>query len=134
MIKGKKNAYFENIETVIARQVAVKGEISSEGSMRIDGEVEGKLSLKGDLVIGENSRIHGDIKGINILVAGLVKGNIIASGRVEITPTGKVIGDVEANTLVVEEGAKFHGHSKMTIEDKAKTKVGDKNEPAKGKR
>ncbi|MGE5372945.1 MAG: bactofilin family protein [Solirubrobacterales bacterium] len=111
---GKSKApNYDNIETIIAGLVVIKGEVKAAGSMRIDGEIDGSLDLKGNLVIGERGRVKGDIAVENVLVAGTVEGNILARGRTEITVTGSVVGDVEAGTFVVEEGGRFQGYCKM---------------------
>ncbi|MGE5397523.1 MAG: bactofilin family protein [Chitinophagales bacterium] len=113
---GKKDVRYENIDTVIAGKTAIKGDINSEGSIRIDGTVDGSLNVKGDLVIGNQGKVKGNIFVTNILIAGKVEGNVIASDRLEITPTGTINGDVKANVLIVEEGGRLLGNCDMAAE------------------
>lgn len=114
MFKGKnKQIPYVNIETVIGEQVFIKGEFKSDGSVRVDGEVEGQMEVKGDLVIGDKGRLRGDALVANILVAGLVEGNIVSRGRIEITPTGRIKGGVQCKSFVVEEGGMFQGNCRM---------------------
>ena len=65
----------------------------------MDGEVEGQIDIKGDLVVGDKGRIRGDALVANILVAGKVEGNIMSRGCIEITPTGYVKGECSARVL-----------------------------------
>jgi len=125
MLKGKdrKNPY-ENIDTIISEHVLFKGDFNSEGSVRVDGGIEGQVRIKGYLVLGNKGYIKGDILGANILVSGLVEGTIVAEGRIEITSTGKIKGGVQCKTLVVEEGGIIQGNCKM-LPDEDETKAAE---------
>ncbi|MGE5391785.1 MAG: bactofilin family protein [Deltaproteobacteria bacterium] len=111
-IFGRKKAY-QDIESVIAQGVEIKGEIISQGSLRIDGGVDGKLNVKGDIILGEKGRIKGEIKVDNLIVAGRVEGNVVASGRFEIAANGYFKGDVTCSILTIEEGGVLDGNSRM---------------------
>jgi cytoskeletal protein CcmA (bactofilin family) len=114
MLKGKnKKAPYEGIETVISEKVFFNGDFKSDGSVRVDGGIEGQLNIKGDLVLGDKGRIKGDIQATNILVSGTVEGTILAKGRLEITPTGSIKGTVQCKSLIVEDGGKIQGDFKM---------------------
>lgn len=112
IIFGRKKAY-QDIESVIANGVEIKGDIISQGSLRIDGGVDGKLNVKGDIILGEKGRIKGEIKVDNFIVAGRVEGNVLASGRFEITANGYFKGDVTCSILTIEEGGILDGSSRM---------------------
>lgn len=124
MFKRSRTPEFENIDTVIANQVLIKGRLAAEGSARIDGCVEGEVDIKGDVVLGEKGYIQGNINASNLLIGGKIEGNVITSGRTEILATGEVVGDIAADILVIEEGAIFRGTSKMVREKQTK-----RNEP-----
>lgn len=117
MFNGKKAISYDNIETILAENVYITGQISSKGSMRIDGEVDGNVESKGDLIVGERGRVKGNVNAHSVLVAGRVEGNVQAKGRTEVRPGGLLIGDVDADTFVVEEGGRFMGHCKMTMDN-----------------
>ena len=122
MLKGKnRKAPYENIDTVISEHVLFKGDFNSEGSVRVDGGIEGQVKIKGDLVLGAKGSIKGDILVANILVSGMVEGTIVAAGRMEVTPTGRIKGGVQCKTLVVEEGGIIQGNCKM-LPDEDETK------------
>jgi cytoskeletal protein CcmA (bactofilin family) len=122
MLGNKKRAMFDNIDTVVAAGADIKGEFKSNGSVRVDGGIDGQLEIKRDLILGDQGVIKGSINVYNILVAGTVEGNITAQGKIEITSTGTILGDVVAATFVVAEGGKFQGNCKM-IEAKQERKV-----------
>jgi cytoskeletal protein CcmA (bactofilin family) len=109
--KEPPQASSDKVETVIGANVIVKGTFVSEGSIRIDGIVEGAVEAKGNVIIGEGSRVVGDIIAHHVSVAGMVRGNITASGRLEVTAKGKVWGDTSAASLAVDEGGILSGRS-----------------------
>ncbi len=113
MIK-KKERSFQSIESLIASGVEIKGDIVSQGSIRIDGYVEGNLNIKGDLILGEKGKLKGEIKAQNIMIAGRLEGKANAGARLEIAATGAVVGDINAVTLIIDEGGLLDGNSRMT--------------------
>jgi cytoskeletal protein CcmA (bactofilin family) len=100
------------IETIIGPNAHFRGEIQSDGGMRIDGICEGTLDIAGNLVIGESAKIIADITANNISISGAVKGNINGN-RVEILKTGRVWGDLVISSLLLEEGAYLRGQTTM---------------------
>ena len=100
------------IETIIGPNAHFRGDIQSDGGMRIDGICEGTLDIAGNLVIGEAAKIIADIKANNISISGAVKGNINGN-RVEILKTGRVWGDLVISSLLLEEGAYLRGQTTM---------------------
>jgi cytoskeletal protein CcmA (bactofilin family) len=94
----------------------INGKISFEGPARIDGEVDGEISAKDSIAIGESAVVTAQIKAASVMVAGKVSGDIVATQRIEIRPSAKVIGNLTAPVLVVHEGALFEGHCSMQPE------------------
>lgn len=103
----------EHIETVVGPTSNLRGTLRGEGGVRIDGGFEGAIETAGNVVIGENARVVADISGRNVTVGGAVKGNIDAAGRLEILSTGAVYGDVQVQSVMIDEGGQFHGVSRM---------------------
>jgi cytoskeletal protein CcmA (bactofilin family) len=95
----------------------INGKVSFEGPARIDGEVEGEISAKDSLVIGESAVVTAQIRAASVSVAGKVSGDITATQRIEIRPAAKVSGNITAPVLVVQEGAQFEGHCSMQPAD-----------------
>jgi cytoskeletal protein CcmA (bactofilin family) len=94
----------------------ISGKISFEGPARIDGEVDGEISSKDALTIGESAVITAHIRAASVSVAGKVSGDIVATQRIEIRPSAKVSGNITAPVLSVQEGAMFEGHCSMQPE------------------
>ena len=94
----------------------INGKVNFESPARIDGEVEGEITAKESLVVGESAVITAQIKAAAVIIAGKVSGDINASRRIEIRPSAKVIGNLTTPVLVIQEGALFEGHCTMQVE------------------
>lgn len=110
------------MDTVIGKETEVKGSISSTGVIRIDGKVEGEVTHKGDVIIGETGQIAANISARNIAVAGAINGNIEASGKLELLPSARVVGDIKVGSLIISEGAIFRGRSEMIASEERPAK------------
>jgi cytoskeletal protein CcmA (bactofilin family) len=94
----------------------VTGKLSFDGPARIDGQVDGEITAKESVMVGESAVVTAQIKAASIIVAGKVSGDLTASQRIEIRPSAKVLGNLTAPILVVQEGAVFEGHCAMQPE------------------
>ncbi len=101
----------------------ISGKRSFETPARIDGQVDGEINAKDSLTIGESAVVAAQIKADSVIVAGKVSGDIIAVHRIEIRPSAKVLGNITAPTLVINEGALFEGHCAMQAESHDDRKV-----------
>src|SRR4051812_39418498 len=95
--------------TVIGQDVIIKGEITVEKGLRVDGQIEGAVTTKGKVHVGKSGLLTAEVNGGSVTVEGKVKGNITASDRVTLEATSNVSGDLTATKLVVNEGASFSG-------------------------
>lgn len=109
------------LETIIGKDAEFKGTVSSPTGLRIDGRLEGLIANAGDVIVGEGAVVVGDINGRNIMVAGEVRGNVKAADRLEITRTGRVLGDISTSVLVIAEGGKLEGRSEMHSKESNET-------------
>ncbi len=100
-------------ETVITRNSNIEGSLKADGTVKIYGSFEGEIATAGTLIVGREAQVVATISVHDMRIAGTVRGNIIAAGRVEIFAGGKVWGDIAAATLRIEEGAFFSGQSLM---------------------
>jgi cytoskeletal protein CcmA (bactofilin family) len=100
------------LEVVIGPESVFKGELSSQGTVRIDGRFEGNIAAD-CVIIGETGAVVGDVASKALIAGGKLTGNVRASDSVEIQPKGEVYGDVTATRLAVAEGAVFEGRSSM---------------------
>jgi len=95
----------------LGASLEVKGRISGEEDLQIDGKVDGPISLEGRrLTVGRTGQLKSEITAGEVIVHGSVTGNLRARDRVEIRKDGSVIGDITAARISIEDGAYFKGH------------------------
>jgi cytoskeletal protein CcmA (bactofilin family) len=98
----------------IGKSVIIKGELSGSEDLTIEGQIEGKIELKQNvLTIGPNARIKASVFAKTVVVQGEVHGNVTASERVEIRDSGSVDGDLSAPRVAISDGAHFRGSIDM---------------------
>ena len=91
--------------------IVIKGEITSDEDLQIDGKVEGPISLRGHrLTVGRTAELKSEISAREVVVYGNASGNLRARDRVEIKKDGQVIGDIATARISIEDGAYFKGH------------------------
>ena len=95
----------------------ISGKLKFEGPAQIDGQVDGEISAKDTLMIGDSAVVSAQIEAASIIVAGKLSGEIVASERIEIRPSAKVSGNLKTPKLIVHEGAIFDGNCAMQPED-----------------
>ena len=127
-------------DKIIDIETGMQGNMKFNGpiNLRISGSFEGELETKGTLIIGENATVKAGIRGENINIQGKVKGDIICN-RLELSPTAKLIGNVETLSLVIGEGAILKGKCQMPtgdekLEDKEALKKKEKKQPEEAKK
>jgi len=99
----------------IGKSISIKGDLTGNEDMVIEGQVEGKVDLPNNqLTVGANGKVKAEIHAKSIVVVGLVDGNVFGLERIEIQATGRVEGDVTAPKLVVAEGAQLNGAIQMS--------------------
>lgn len=100
-------------ETIIGAGVTVKGDLTSESDVIVDGKLEGTIKAKGDVTIGVNAVITAVVYGDNVTVAGHLTGDVHATGTATIRESGQVDGDVTSAGLAIIAGGIFIGRSHM---------------------
>jgi cytoskeletal protein CcmA (bactofilin family) len=93
------------------------GKLKFERPVQIDGQVDGEISAKDMLVIGDSAVVSAQINASSVIVAGKLSGEITATERIEIRPSAKVSGNLKAPKLIVHEGAIFDGNCAMQPEE-----------------
>jgi len=109
MFKSTDEKNFKEIETIIGPSVKVKGNFSTRGNLRIEGELEGSLKTDSNLLVGKSAKIIAAVAANNAQVAGEIKGNVKIKGLIELESTAKVVGDLEAKEISVAKGAVING-------------------------
>jgi len=95
---------------LIGKSFVIKGQISCEGDLYIDGQIEGSVDPKGNrLTIGPDGRLKANVNARAVVVQGKLEGNIQASERVDLKQTAVVIGDIVTQSISIESGAHIKG-------------------------
>ena len=96
--------------TVIGKSVTIRGEVAGKEDLYMDGVVEGTIALpENRLTVGPNARVMADVNAHEVVIFGLVEGNLRASGRIELRASAVVKGDIIAERLSIEENASMKG-------------------------
>jgi len=112
----------------IGKSVFIKGELTGDEDLTIEGRVEGKIELKDhNLIIGPNGKINAEVNAKNVTIIGSVVGNIAASEIIEIRASGSVIGDIKAPRISIADGA----HLKGSVDMQKGPEIAKKAEPQK---
>lgn len=98
---------------ILSTGTTIKGDIKSNGDIRIDGTLIGSVNSKGKVVIGTTGNIEGEIICQNADFSGTIKAKVIVTELLQLKNTAKITGDVIANKLSIEPGAKFSGTCNM---------------------
>lgn len=98
----------------IGKSITIKGDLSGNEDLQIDGNVEGRIDLPNNqLTIGAEGRVKAEVHAKSVIVIGHVTGNLSAADRIHVEATGIVDGDVKAPRLVIQEGAMLNGAVEM---------------------
>lgn len=97
-------------QTVLGRSVMLKGDLSGREDLLIEGQFEGSVTLNEHcLTVGPNGQVKGEIQARQVVVQGAVNGNVTAREKIEIRKSGRVVGDLVAAGIAIEDGAFFKG-------------------------
>ncbi len=100
--------------TVLGESARLEGKFTIQESIQIECEMAGEINVEGRLVIGNKGIVRANVNTVNALIQGIYEGNMVATGNVEITSTGRVSGNIETDSLVISKGGFFNGNvSKM---------------------
>ncbi len=106
----------EHAQAVIGRTTRVRGRVSGDGSILIEGNVEGDIAVRGDLTIAEGGRATSSIEADAVTLRGELDGDVRARGLVRIEAGARVRGDITAESVALEEGAEFVGRLDAAFE------------------
>ena len=106
----KANENFRADVAHIGKSVLVKGELSGSEDLYLDGEVEGSIELRDhSLVVGPHGRVRAHINARDVTVHGKVDGNVKGTERVELKKSAVLVGDINTQRIIIEDGAFFKG-------------------------
>lgn len=102
-------------DTVLGQGQIFEGTLSGEGAVRLDGTFKGDIKLQGSVVVSVSGSLVGTIEASSVFVSGSVKGDIITHGKTRLAYGCKVKGDIQSESLAIEEGASFDGRNTMLM-------------------
>ena len=100
-------------ESLIGSDVEIIGTIKSNGTVRLDGKLEGELQCGGNAILGKSAQVKGNVTATSVTIEGKINGNILAKDKIEMKATATVNGDIKARRLSVEDGVTFVGRSEV---------------------
>ena len=103
----------ENITTYIGKDTEFEGKLKFYGTIRIDGQFKGEIIGEGTLIVGEGATIEADIHVSQIFNSGRIQGDVTADNKIEIRAPGKILGNIQAPSIVIHEGATIEGNCRM---------------------
>jgi len=125
----KQKSYNENkVVSIIGPGTTINGDISSEGTIRIEGTVLGQVQCQDSIVVQESGKVKAELIGGQVIISGEVHGNVFAHDRLEIATGGKVIGDITSPRISIAEGVLFEG--KCTMKPPGQVRQGGGNPQA----
>jgi cytoskeletal protein CcmA (bactofilin family) len=107
---AKKSEY----STFIDEGSAIEGKFSFSGNVMLNGKLHGEIVSNDTLIVGEKGVVNANIRAGFVQISGEVTGNVLATERVELCANSRVYGDVDAPVVIIEDGAIFEGHCRMT--------------------
>lgn len=113
MIKKKDNETTTNERNFLSAQTKIKGDISTHGILRIDGTVEGNISVQGRLILGSKAKVQGNIISDSLEVEGTLIGDCQVKGTLALKQTAVVNGNINYGNIAIDLGAQFTGTSKI---------------------
>lgn len=102
-----------SLNSILGQGCKVKGDIELKGTIRIDGEFEGKIDCPDTLIIGKSGVVKANVNVKNAVIGGKLFGNISADNKIELQTGSHVEGDIQTTRLVIDEGVFFEGNCKM---------------------
>jgi Integral membrane protein CcmA involved in cell shape determination len=105
------------MDVYISAESAISGDLQTQSNIVIEGSVNGKVTASGNVHIGGNSKVEGDITAADVQIAGTVNGNIVSTGGLILFSGAKLNGDVKACGFTVEKGAYFKGSTIISSEN-----------------
>lgn len=114
------------ISTIIGMTAECNGDFKAEGAIRIDGTINGNVTVTDAVIVGASGCIKGDINAQKVIIGGEVYGNLNVPEKVELTSTARVIGDITTGGLVIDEKAIFQGRCDMNQDASKRPKPNNK--------
>jgi len=109
----EKEPSMADTNTVIGQSILVKGNLQGDEDLTVQGRIEGSVQLTKTLIIEPSGVVKADVSVCNAVISGVMVGNLTATDSVEISETGRMVGDIQAPRMIITEGALFKGQVDM---------------------
>ena len=103
-----------DVVSVIAPGMTVRGDMECDGTVRVEGKVEGAIRASKSVVVGKDGRVTGDIETQDVVIAGQVNGTVSGASRVELQETCRIEGDIRSRRIKLDEGGQVEGRFHMS--------------------
>lgn len=111
--REKRPVPLDRIEVTVGPTANFNGDLECDGIVKVEGVFQGSIKTVSNVIITEQGKVDAHIEAQNVSVSGQAKGSIVAKGRLEILPTGRVWADVTVSSFLLDDGGKLHGGLKM---------------------
>lgn len=105
---------WEDVRVSLGSDAEVTGKLSFASPTRVEGKLKGEIRASDLLVVGPQAVVQATVRAAKLVVLGEVRGEVLGASRIEVCAGGKLFGDVETQSLVIQEGATFEGRSRMS--------------------
>jgi len=99
--------------SLLSKKVKIEGNIQGDEDLRVEGHFKGTIKVVGDFFVGQSGVVEADVEADNIVIQGQITGNVLARQQLEIQSSGQLLGDCQAKSIDIREGAIFEGRSSM---------------------
>ena len=120
----------DNLNAFLGEGTSFEGNLTFEGTVRVDGKLEGEIFTKDTLVVGESATVRAAIHAGMIIIGGTVQGNITAEKKVELQTSARLYGNISTPSLSIAEGVIFEGSCTMGKKQEARKPGPEVKEPA----
>lgn len=114
VLPGEPTPSEPQVQAQLGRGSRIEGKLSFEGSVRIDGQVEGEIQAQEAVIIGDSAVLNAQVTAGTVILTGKLTGDVVARKRVELRAPGRLTGNITTPCLVIHEGVIFEGRCSMT--------------------
>ena len=130
--KERLPASGDNLNAFIGEGTTFNGNLSFQGTVRVDGRLDGEILTKDTLVVGKTAEINADIHAGELVIGGTIQGNITAERKIELHSGARLQGNISTPSLVIAEGVIFEGSCTMGKKEESPAAAKPKEKPASG--
>ena len=118
---GGTTRELSDVVSVVAPGMTILGDVMCDGTVRVEGKIEGSVKATKSVVVGKGGHITGDIETQDVIVAGTVVGAVAGSSRVELQETCNIEGDIRSRRIKLDEGGQIEGRLHMAAKPSGET-------------